>query len=257
MNPNNITIEDLKSILDEKLAPLRSEVSQLRSKVEETTKFLDLTNRNYEEIKSKVARYESERKELIAENKILKSTVQTLEDKAQRMKESINNMEQYSRRDCLELHGIPVRADIDDNREDTNKIVTKIGELMNVQIGDEDISISHRLPQSKKYQGKRGEPPIIVKFTRREVKDRFYRARKKLRNITTQDLGFESSKHIYVNESLTEQNKDLFKECVKVKKELQFTFIWTSNGKIYLRKNESSPVHHINTKADLRKLLPR
>ena len=133
-----------------------------------------------------------------------------------------------------------------------------IGELMRLDIEPKDISVSHRLPASKNNKGKRPEPVIIAKFVRRDVKETFYRARKKLRDLTTKDLGYKVSKNIYINESLTESNKALFKECVKVKKDLGFTYIWTSNGKIFLRKDKESPVVQIKTKDDIaKKLLSR
>jgi predicted nuclease with TOPRIM domain len=44
MSKNYITVEIPKSILDEKLAPLKSEVVDLREKLEETNKFIEFTN---------------------------------------------------------------------------------------------------------------------------------------------------------------------------------------------------------------------
>ena len=71
-------------------------------------------------------------------------------------------MEQYLRRECLEIKGIPPPRH--DGQEDTNKVVVKIGELMGIEVQDKDISVSHRLPDRKTYQGKVAEPAIIVKF---------------------------------------------------------------------------------------------
>ena len=47
------------------------------------------------------------------------------------------------RRECLEIRGIPGTAG-----EDTNEIVKKIGALIEVDISDTDISVSHRIPLS-------------------------------------------------------------------------------------------------------------
>ena len=52
---------------------------------------------------------------------------------------------------------------------------------------------------------------ITVKFTRRDVKDNFYRARKQLKILTTEDLGYSEKNKIYLAESLTERNRMLFK----------------------------------------------
>jgi hypothetical protein len=57
----------------------------------------------------------------------------------------------YSRRNCLQLHGISIQSG-----EDTDKLVQKVGELVGIKIKNEDISISHRLPT-------RGDrTPIII-----------------------------------------------------------------------------------------------
>ena len=85
-------------------------------------------------------------------------------------------MEQCSRRECLEIKGIPVLEG-----EDTNKLVMNVGELVGVEIEQDHISVSHRLPSSSKYKSKKSEPAIIVKFVRRDVKERFYKSRKHLK----------------------------------------------------------------------------
>ena len=46
-------------------------------------------------------------------------------------------------------------------------------------------------------------------------------------------------------------------DCLKVKKDMEFKFIWTLNGKIFMRKDKDSAVHHINNKEDLHKMKSR
>ena len=41
--------------------------------------------------------------------------------------------------------------------------------MMGVLVGPEVISVSHRIPTSQKYQGKRSLPAVIVKFARRDT----------------------------------------------------------------------------------------
>ena len=75
------------------------------------------------------------------------------------------------------------------------------------------------MPQSKSYKGKKvGIAPIIVKFTRRIVKDKLYRARTRLRDKTIRDLGYSVENKIHLAESLTEKNRDLFKDSLTAKK---------------------------------------
>ena len=89
------------------------------------------------------------------------------------------------------------------------------------------------------------------------MKDNFYRTRKQLKDLTTQDLGYPKKNKIYLAESLTERNRMLFKDCLKAKKDMEFKFIWTLNGKIFMRKEKDSPVHLIANKEDLQKMQSR
>ena len=153
------------------------------------------------------------------------------------MKQELNNLEQYSRRECLEIRGVPVLPG-----EKTNEIVRKVGEVIGVAIECNDISISHRLPANRN-NSRNTEPAIIAKFIRRDIRDQLYKARKNLRQITTRDIGIlrTAERKIYIAESLTQTNKKLFNKCLKFKKQQHYKFIWTVNGKIFLRKDESSP----------------
>lgn len=64
----------------------------------------------------------------------------------------------------MEIRGIPVSA-----QEDTNEIIKAVGSIVDVPVEDSDISISHRMKSVNAI------PPIIVKFTRRCVRDAFTR----------------------------------------------------------------------------------
>lgn len=155
----------------------------------------------------KLKEQEKENKEIFKENQFLKSTVKALDSHVLKLQVACNDLEQYSRRECLKIRGIPVSEG-----KDTNMLVMKVGELMGVEIKEDNISVSHRLPSSSKYKGKTIEPAIIVKFVGLYVKERYYEGRKHLKDCTTRNLGFPEMKHIYINESSTERNKELFSE---------------------------------------------
>ena len=118
---------------------------------------------------------------------------------------------------------------------------------MGIPLERNDISVSHRIRSSKASV----DPAIIVKFVRREMRESLYRSRKRLKSITTADLGFSVDKKIFINESLTPKNKELFKDCLKFKNDKSYKFLWTSAGKIFLRRNADSPVIPINSFADI------
>ena len=95
-----------------------------------------------------------------------------------------------------------------------------------------------------------------MKFTSRDVREKFYRARKVLKDITSPDLGFSEEDRIFINESLTQSNKEFFKDCLRIKKDEGFQFLWTSGGKIFMRKyqHEGSKVIQITDAKALHKI---
>ena len=220
-----INCDQFTKILDEKLNPLNSTISELKKSVKEAMSFLEFVNAKYEELLEMMKSSKEERKALKDENKILKATIRSIESSLESVTRVNNDLEQYTRKECVEIRGIPVAAT--PSEEQTNNIVTNVGKLLGMDITQNDISVSHQMPQSQKHKGKPGPPAIIVKFTRRDVKDNFYRARKQLKDLTTRDLGYSEKNKIYLAESLTERNRILFKDCLKVKKDMEFKFIWT------------------------------
>ena len=125
---------------------------------------------------------------------------------------------------------------------------------MDLEIDPSDISTSHRLsaPRSESSTSARDPalryPKIVVKFVRRDIKEQFYRGRKHLRNMTTRDIGLWrfSGNKIYVSESLSPRNKELFRDCLKFERDHNFNYIWTQSDKIHLRKNKHSPARIIS-----------
>ena len=130
-------------------------------------------------------------------------------------------------------------------------VVCSIGGLINVNIQPQDISISHRL--KTRMPTRNSTPAIIMKFVSRTTRDRLYYARKHLKDKTTSDIGFGriSDNKIYIAESLTSKNKELFKKCLNARRSLNYKFIWTNQGRIYLRKNSDMPAKLITAVQDI------
>ena len=75
----------------------------------------------------------------------------------------------------------------------------------------EQISIAHQIPTYKEDAPSK----IIVKFTRRDTRNRFYGSRRKLANKKIQDLpdlNLTSTENVYISESLTPYKMQLFSE---------------------------------------------
>jgi len=64
----------------------------------------------------------------------------------------------------------------------------------------------------------------------------------KLKDITSKALGFLDENRMYISESLSPANRELFNEAYQLKKDLDYKFLWTSNGRVFLRATEASSV---------------
>ena len=90
----------------------------------------------------------------------------------------LDELEQYARGDCPEITGIPVVPN-----DSPALLVKEMSEIMGVSLNENDLSIAHRFPPTKKVKDR-----LIVKFTRREKREEIYSERKNLKSKQTKDL---------------------------------------------------------------------
>ena len=244
-----ITYEKIEALFEEKF---QEALNPLMKQIEDVMKNIQYTSEKYDEIVRLLKASDEERKVLKAENKSLKTKVLESENELKALKEPYNDLDQYLRRDCVEIRGLPVGSECA-NTNDVLKVAEKIG----VDLAPCEISVSHPLPSRTVATTQGGNTrlnAIIVKFVRRDVKEKFYHARKNLKNLTASDFGYQSRNKVYINENLTRKNKELFNSTLKIKKEKGFKYIWTNQGRIYLRKNEASSPVHIKNQSDLQRM---
>ncbi|EDO27610.1 predicted protein [Nematostella vectensis] len=162
-----LTREVLEELLDKKLAPLQAS--------------LDFLNEKYDIILKKVSDQEVKVKELSKENSRLHSEVGLLRSTLSNQGKWLNDLEQYGRRECLEIRGIP-----EVKGEDTSQIACQVANLIGVKLSRQDISTSHRI--KPKNSTAKFPPSIIVKFTSRDKRDETYKARGRLRELSTHNV---------------------------------------------------------------------
>ncbi|XP_046670937.1 uncharacterized protein LOC124360946 [Homalodisca vitripennis] len=173
---------------------------------------------------------------ITSENKELKKKVRALEDR-------LENIEQYSRSNCVEIQGIPVTSN-----EDVLTIVKDVGKALDLTVSDTMVDACHRLGAK---QSGNNPPGIIVKFVRRLDKEEFLQRRRVKRTLSTRHIGATDDRPIYVNESLSPARRALYALARKYQREKNFKFLWVRNGKIFLRKEEKAPVRVITREEDL------
>ena len=183
------------------------------------TKHLEAVTTSIDEIYKKFEDYEMERKEKDEEIKNLKADVMNLRIQINEQNHTLDKHEQYSRRNCLLVHGVA-----ENNNESTDDVVMKtIREKMGEEIRDIDIDRTHRIGKAKSDGKSR---PIINKFARYNTRNKVFRKKKQLRGSG-----------VSINESLTARRISQLK---KAREEHEFKNVWSVDGRImYLDKNDN------------------
>ncbi|CAB4018364.1 Hypothetical predicted protein [Paramuricea clavata] len=102
---------------------------------------LSFPSAKYDELNDKAINMEAGMKKLKDENSVLKRDLANTKGENQdQLKIAQDEIEQYGRRECVEIRGIPLVPD-----ENTNEIVIKLASKLGIDITETDISISHRL----------------------------------------------------------------------------------------------------------------
>ena len=151
---------------------------------------------------------------------------------------------QYSRRETLEISGIP--ENINDGELEGNGL-TVLSKL-DVNIDPVNVEACHWLKSNNK--GKKA----ILKLFRRNDSDEIGRVRDKLKTTDLKPIGITTPG--YINDSLYFYYKKLWSKCKKLCSNKIIFAYWVSNGSIKIRISGRSPVKVISHIADLEKLFP-
>lgn len=147
----------------------------------------------------------------------LQTKIDSLQVICARVQKNTNELEQYSRRNCLRIFGLP-----ESQHEDTNeKVVNLAKSKLGVNIDPSNIDRSHRIGKPTSTNPR----PIIVKFTSYAARARFIKSRRQLKGT-----------NVVVKEDLTKTNQQLLQES---KKHAKVKSAWSHDGKIIVLVNEN------------------
>ena len=230
----------LRTEYDQEICALKAEIVQIKESQSFLSEKYDCLNEDYNKLKNINAEQKAEITALKSESSDLKNT-------SLKEIEKIDNLEQYGRRQNLEIAGIPVQ-----DGEDTNAVVMEVAKLLDVDILPSHISTSHRLP---KKIGQNGNvirtPPIIVRFTNRDIRNKLCANRKHTRTLDLKKFSVNDTKKIFINENLTQSRKRLFWKTKQRAKNENWKYYWTHNGSILAKKDDDTDAIPIKSDLDL------
>lgn len=219
-------IRDLKSI--------KTELTEVKSSVASVHQSMSSITDRLTKLDSEVQSLHSTKEQLTA----LQQRVDQLEIRA-------NEDQQRSRLNNIEVKGVPFKSS-----ENLYNIINKIGDTINFSISKDQINYIARVPT----RGDSNTKNIIVSLHNRYIKDDFIVAARRCKSLTAANLGLSGDRRIFINDHLTLQNKTLLNKTKTLAKEQNFEFVWVKSCKIFVRKNNTSPVISINSVSDLKRI---
>ena len=150
---------------------------------------------------------------------------------------------QYSRRECLEISGIPDKTD----QKDLEDTALNIFRKLDVEIDSSNIEYCHWLPS-------KGPKRAIIKFSKRKDANRIRHCKKNLKGMDLTSLGISSP--VFINDSLCQYYKMLWRKCKRLLTNKLIDSFWVSNGSIRLRVENEDRWCVITHISDLEDLLP-
>ncbi|XP_046685393.1 uncharacterized protein LOC124371122 [Homalodisca vitripennis] len=229
-----LTLEDVMKAINELKCDQKTNVTEFNTSYELMNSKIDENTSALKENTVKIIEYLDRIDALTAENKQLKDKVYNLEQK-------VEDMEQYSRRNCVELQGVPVVGNVLDT-------VKEVGKALGMEVTDTMVDACHTLA---KRSSDSKPPGIIIKFVRRFDAENMMAKRRAKKDFSTRHIGLTSDEPIYVNESLTPTRRRLLGMTRDFKIKNNYQFVWVRGGKIFLRKDEKGPVSVIRGQVDL------
>ena len=150
---------------------------------------------------------------------------------------------QYSRRECLEVSGIPNTIKQDELENKVLTIFKKVG----CDIKNENIEACHRV---------RRQNNVIIKFSKRKDCQQVYSVKKDLGKLDMKEVDLPEGTQVYINQSLCPYYKSLWSKSKKLHTLGKIHSFFISNSTIKLKLQENSVPVAITHNSDFQKYFP-
>lgn len=169
---------------------------------------------------------ESFQAEIKAIRQEYENKVRPLEKQLSELQVTCDNLEQYSRVNNVRIFGVEET----DNENVCETVLQLCNNKLGVKLAPSDIDVCYRLPK-----GKSSVKSIMVRFTRRTVKDQIYGAKRKLKGTK-----------IVIREDLTKRRQNLLKMAFNI---VGPRNAFTRNENIYIKRGTA--ISKIDNDCDL------
>ena len=200
--PSNVELREMLIDIQINIATILRENKSIRSEMADLKRTIQQQKDNITALKTSLEHTTKQYNEAERELMAARRKIQEQEEEIGELYDLQDKLEQYTRKNSLEIHGVPESA-----YTKTENVVLKLAEALDVSVEPKDIEICHKL-------NRKGNKPIIVKFISHKVKTNLYRARAKLKKVRVSNIFPRCSSstlvqadRIFLNENLTSYKK--------------------------------------------------
>ena len=231
----------IQSCVHSHIKPLIETINKQQQKIADQEAKISLQTNKLAEQSDKISKLEHKTTEQGWTIKEQYAEINDLFNKMSGLEIRIESQEQYSRRTSLRFHNIQVPVDERGrivHPVDTDQLILQIcNTQLGLDININDIGRSHVIGKVKN-----GKSQVIVRFLSYRIRNRVYTNKKALKGHPD---------NIFITENLTKYRTELVKKLSQLKYSKQIYTYWTSDGRIYVKQNETSRKQTINNFDDI------
>lgn len=247
-NLRDVIREEIRSALNTKLGEGGSLIAKLDFMNEKITAFeatLSFFNSVYEDMKNNLSEKTTLITNLQKDNETLQNTVKDLSGR-------LNSVEQHMRIENIEINGVP-----ENKSEVLCNMTLQLAKIVDCPLTDKDIINATRVYKSNKNDDR--PRSVVLKMRSADLRDSLLAAVQTFNKKNPKDklcshhLGIGGQAvPIYLSEHLSPTNKSLHAQTRHKAKEMKYKFVWVRNGRILVRKTETSQAIQIRNEDSLK-----
>lgn len=185
-------------------------------------------------------------------SKVSKELVSRIDALDSNYETRLDKLERFSLLKDLVIAGVPATSS-----EDTMAVVGDIVNALQCNLTGNDLAAAYRVLNRSRRSSGHNIIPIVIRFHDEWAKNELLSAYFKKKNLNLCDIGFRTSSRIYINESLTKLNREIFKMASEAKKRNLIFKLFTRRGLVYVQMSEKDRTHCITCVNQLAGILPQ
>ncbi|XP_072933769.1 uncharacterized protein [Epargyreus clarus] len=248
-----IQLNDFKKEIKEMMSLFSSKQEKELQHVSNTLKIIQQSNLN---IENSIAYLTSQNEEFKKKINLLES--QAREDKKYItiLENKIEDLQVGCRKSNIQIKNVPKMKN--ETKEELIEMVMCLSQTLECKIDRSDIKDIYRVRGRKPQEQ---NSPIVVETSSALLKSEILKKGKAFNikhksKICSKHLGFKKQTDVpvFLSEHLTVKGSRLHFLARDLAKTRSYKFCWTAYGKVYVRKDESSPIITIRTEEQVQKL---